>query len=114
MTRLLLVSLIGILVGFAAACGADSPQPVAGTAEPATGTVDGGQVEVEPERALVWVDRTGERLWPTEGWCVVPSSQRAELIARLGEEQERLVSVSPDGQFIAYPCDEEGADTDQP
>ena len=42
------------------------------------------------------------------------SSQRAELTARLGEEQERLVRVSPDGQFIAYPCDEEGADADQP
>jgi len=113
MTRLLLVSLITILIGFAAACGAIGPQPAAGTAErePASGgTVDDGQVEAEPDRRLVWVDRTGQELWPTEEWCVVPSSRLAELEDRLGGKFEQLLPVwSPDGTHVSFriECDDE-------
>ena len=87
--------LLILVVGLAMACASETPEP----AEDAPRS-QAARSEVAEPPSLPDRPQTA----PGSMICVGPASEQATLT----EEQRRRVVISPDGQWIALPCDDVG------
>ena len=106
-------SLLLLMTGLAMACASQAPETAGDTPQRQTARPEVAQVPLPPDRPQTTPGSAaceGEiyvrpfRGGPAAEQAILPTSKQATLT----EEQRRRAVISPDGRWIAIPCDDGG------